>query len=238
MKKTNSNLVLLSMIFVVSLVIANVVTGKLFATGVTLFGIPVVLPGAAVCYAITFLMTDVIGEIWGREEANRIVIFGVIGQIVATTLIILTQFLPAADPAAQEAYNMLLGQNWIFVIGSLAAYLASQTWDVWFFHKIREKYITKYGHNKHRWIWNNLSTMTSQIIDTVVFIIISFGFGFGWLFNREMWPVLGAMLVGQYVFKFILAFLDTPIFYILTRHSHNPKAPKVLYNYQGQQIQK
>lgn len=238
MKKTNSNLVLLSMIFSVSLVIANVVTGKLFATGVTLFGIPVILPGAAACYALTFLMTDVIGEIWGQEEANRVVIFGVIGQIVATTLIILTQFLPAADPAAQEAYNMLLGQNWIFVIGSLAAYLVSQTWDVWFFHKIREKYVAKHGHNKHRWIWNNLSTMTSQVIDTVVFILIAFGIGFGWLFNPEMWPVLGAMLVGQYIFKFMLAIIDTPIFYLLTRNAHAPKDTRILYNYQGQGIQK
>lgn len=238
MKKTNSNLVLLSMIFVVSLVIANVVTGKLFATGVTLFGIPVILPGAAVCYAITFLMTDVIGEIWGRKQANQIVIFGVIGQLIATSLIILTQYLPAADPAAQDAYNMLLGQNWIFVIGSLLAYLASQTWDVWFFHQIRDKYIAKHGHTKHRWVWNNLSTMTSQIIDTIVFILVAFGIGFGWLFNPQMWPVLGAMLVGQYVFKFLLAILDTPIFYLLTRGSHVPQDTKTLYNYQGKAIQK
>ena len=232
MKKTNSNLVLLSMLFAVSLVIANVVTAKLFATGVTIFSIPVVLPGAAVCYAITFLMTDVIGEIWGRKEANTTVLFGFIAQVLATILIMLTQKLPAADPAMQGAYDMLLGQNWIFVIGSLTAYFASQSWDVWFFHKVRTKYVTKYGHNKHRWIWNNLSTMTGQVIDTVVFIIIAFGFGFGWLFDSSMWPVLGAMLVGQYVFKFILAIIDTPIFYVLTRNAeHKQEAAAPVKSY-------
>ena len=59
--------------------------------------------------------------------------------------------------------------------------------------------------------------MTSQIIDTVLFIGISFGIGFGWFFNPEMHSTLFAMMIGQYVLKFILAALDTPFFYLLTR---------------------
>lgn len=219
MKKTNSNLIGINMVFVVALVISNVVTAKLIYTGIGLFGTILTLPGAAVCYAITFLATDVIGEIWGKKEANRTVRWGFVGQVLATLLIILTQYLPAADPEAQEAYNRLLGQNWIFVIGSMVAYFASQSWDVFFFHKIRDKYIAEHGStNGGRWIWNNASTMTSQIIDTVLFIGISFGIGFGWFFNKGMWPSLAAMMVGQYALKFILAALDTPFFYLLTRN--------------------
>ena len=218
MKKTNSNLIGINMVFVVALVISNVVTAKLFSTGIMLFGNILTLPGAAVCYAITFLATDVIGEIWGKKEANRTVRWGFVGQVLATLLIILTQYLPAADPEAQAAYEKLLGQNWIFVIGSMVAYFASQSWDVFFFHKIRDKYIAKHGDTKGgRWIWNNGSTMTSQIIDTVLFIGISFGIGFGWLFDRAMWSSLAAMMIGQYALKFILAALDTPFFYLLTR---------------------
>lgn len=218
MKKTNSNLIGINMIFVVALVISNVVTAKLFATGINLFGTALTLPGAAVCYAITFLATDVIGEIWGKKEANRTVRWGFIGQVLATLLIILTQYLPAADPEAQAAYDRLLGQNWIFVIGSMVAYFASQSWDVFFFHKIRDKFIAKHGSTDGgRWIWNNASTMTSQIIDTVLFIGISFGIGFGWFFDRAMWPSLFAMMIGQYALKFILAAIDTPFFYLLTR---------------------
>lgn len=218
MKKTNSNLIGINMVFVVALVISNVVTAKLFATGINLFGSPLTLPGAALCYAITFLATDVIGEIWGKKEANRTVRWGFVGQVLATLLIILTQYLPAADPEAQTAYERLLGQNWIFVIGSMVAYFASQSWDVFFFHKIRDKFIAKHGSTDGgRWIWNNASTMTSQIIDTVLFIGISFGIGFGWFFDRTMWPSLFAMMLGQYALKFILAALDTPFFYLLTR---------------------
>lgn len=218
MKKTNSNLIGINMVFVVALVISNVVTAKLFATGINLFGTALTLPGAALCYAITFLATDVIGEIWGKKEANRTVRWGFVGQVLATLLIILTQYLPAADPEAQTAYERLLGQNWIFVIGSMVAYFASQSWDVFFFHKIRDRFIAKHGSTDGgRWIWNNASTMTSQIIDTVLFIGISFGIGFGWFFDRTMWPSLFAMMLGQYALKFILAALDTPFFYLLTR---------------------
>lgn len=218
MKKTNSNLIGINMVFVVALVISNVVTAKLFATGITIFGNPLSLPGAALCYAITFLATDVIGEIWGKAEANRTVRWGFVGQVVATLLIIMTQYLPASDPEAQAAYERLLGQNWIFVIGSMVAYFASQSWDVYFFHRIRDKYIEKHGESASgRWIWNNASTMTSQIIDTVLFIGISFGIGFGWFFDKAMWGTLGGMMIGQYVLKFILAALDTPFFYLMTR---------------------
>ncbi|MBQ5998300.1 MAG: queuosine precursor transporter [Treponema sp.] len=217
MKKNETNLIILNVIFVVSLVISNVVTGKLLYTGISLFkGIVVTLPGAGVCYAVTFLVTDVIGELWGKKQADKTVAMGLIGQVFATILIIMTQFLPAADKEMQAAYEKILGQNWIFVIASLSGYLCSQLWDVWIFHKIRECMIAKKGSNHCRWIWNNASTMTSQIIDTVVFISIAFGLGFGWFFKKEMHLVLLSMLIGQYIFKFILACLDTPFFYLLT----------------------
>lgn len=206
------------MLFGVSLVVSNVVTAKLIVTGITIFKVPVTLPGAALCYAITFLMTDVIGELWGKKEANKTVLLGFFCQVVASLLIILTQHLPAADPTVQASYESLLGLNYVFVIGSLVAYFASQSWDVWIFHKIRDKYMKSHDmSNRGRWIWNNASTMTSQIIDTVLFIGIAFGIGFGWFFDRKMWPTLGAMMLGHYLMKFIFAVLDTPFFYLLTR---------------------
>lgn len=208
----------MNVVFIVALITANVVTSKIVDTGLTLFGSPLVVPGAVLCYAMTFLATDVIGEIWGKEEANRAVKNGFIGQLMAAALIFLTRYLPAADAAVQDAYVTLLGQNLMFVIGSLLAYCASQSWDVFIFHKIRNAYIKKHGNfGKGRWIWNNASTMTSQIIDTVIFIGFSFGIGYGWLFNAEMHPTLFGMMIGQYLVKFCLAALDTPFFYLLTR---------------------
>ena len=224
MKKTNTNLMLCAMVFAVALVISNVVTAKTVQTGMPLFGSTILVPSAVICYCITFLMTDVVGEIWGRKEARAIVFGGLACQVLASVLILIAQALPASDDAMQASFDMLLGQNWVFVIASLTAYLCSQTWDVYIFHRLRNHFLAgeataagELPRSSKRWIWNNASTMTSQIIDTVIFIGIAFGVGFGWLFDSSMWGTLGGMMVGQYLCKFLLALLDTPFFYLLTR---------------------
>ena len=215
MRKSDYNLRLLTVIFVVSLIISNVVTGKLVQTGLSFNGIEMILPGAMVCYALTFLMTDVIGEIWGKQQANECVKLGFIAQLTALVLVQLTKYLPAYNPEMQNAYNMVLGQGWLYVLASLLAYYTAQSWDVFIFHKIRNKFN---GNPKLRWIWNNLSTLTSQMIDTLIFITIAFGLGLGWLFNNI--EMLGLMIIGQYLFKAGLAILDTPFFYVMTRRKY------------------
>lgn len=220
MKKTTTNLMVCAMVFAVALVISNVITAKTVQTGIPLFGSTILVPSAVICYCITFLMTDVIGEIWGRKEARAVVIGGFFCQAMASCLILIGQVLPAADPAMQASYDMLLGQNAVFVAASMIAYLLAQSWDVFIFHRIRNRVLVGGGSVRSRWIWNNASTMTSQVIDTVVFIGIAFGIGFGWLFDAAMLPQLGAMMVGQYLCKFVLAAIDTPFFYLLTRKHH------------------
>ena len=223
MKKTTTNLMLCAMVFAVALVISNVITAKTVQTGIPLFGSTILVPSAVICYCVTFLMTDVIGEIWGPKEARTVVYGGFACQVLATCLILIGQVLPAADEGMQNAYTMLLGQNAVFVLASMTGYLLSQSWDVFVFHKIRNRVLAGGGTTRSRWIWNNVSTMTSQLIDTVVFISIAFGIGFGWLFDPAMIGQLGAMMVGQYLCKLVLAALHTPVFYFLTRNV--PKTP-------------
>lgn len=214
-KRNQESLNILTVIFVVTLVISNVLTGKIIDTGLTLFGQPVTIAGAVMCYPVTYLITDIVGEVWGKKEANKIVKYGFTGQLIATFLIIVATYTPCVDAEMQQAYVKLLGQNWIFVLGSLLAYLASQHLDVVLFHGIRDKYIEKYGSTKGgRWIWNNVSTITSQLVDTAIFITISFGIGFEWLWNNQ--EALINMIIGQYVIKFIIALCDTPFFYLCT----------------------
>lgn len=218
MKKTDRNLKILLVIFVISIVIANVVGARVVTSHIKLGPVEIMTSGGALTYAFTFLCTDIVGEIWGKREAQKFVKYGLIGQVFATFMIILTGYLPATDATMDAAYQTLLGQNWVFVVGSLCAYLASQSWDVWVFHKIRDKYIAKHGDTKGgRWIWNNGSTMTSQIIDTVIYASISYGIGFGWFFHKDTLVNLVGIMIGQYVLKFILAALDTPFFYFFTR---------------------
>ncbi len=203
MKRTERNLTLINGVFVTSLLIANVVSSKI----VYFYGMTV--PAAIVAYPVTFLMTDVIGEIWGKEEANKTVRLGFICQCLSLLLIWLAMLLPVAPFADnQSEFVSILGSSFRVVCASMVAYIFSQSWDVWIFHKIRDRYILKHGSTSGgRWIWNNASTMTSQMIDTAIFITGAF---------YGVVPNIINMILSQYLIKVIYAALDTIPFYLMT----------------------
>ena len=184
-----------------SLIIANVVAGKV----VDLFGF--IVPSAVVAYGITFLCTDIIGELYGKDEANKTVKLGFIIQVCSLFLILLAIALPPAVFAQDFSamFSTVLGQSSRVVIASLVAYLISQANDVWLFHKLKAK-----TNSKHKWIRNNFSTMTSQLIDTAIFITIAF---YGTV------PSIVWMVISQYVVKLVIALLDTPFFYYFTKEN-------------------
>ena len=200
MKKTNDNLIVINAVFIMSLLVANVVAGKV----VDLFGF--IVPSAVVAYGITFLCTDVINEIWGKEQAQKTVMLGLKVQLASTVLILLAIWLPPAVFATDFniAFKTVLSQNVRVVFASLTAYTISQAHDVISFNFWRKR-----TNGKHKWLRNNASTLVSQIIDTAIFITIAF-----WgLVPNLLW-----MIISQYVVKAIIALLDTPFFYLLTRN--------------------
>lgn len=199
MQKTDRNLLILNGLFITSLLIANVLSAKI----VSFWGM--VIPAAIVAYPLTFLMTDLIGEIWGKEQANKAVKLGFICQIASLVMIGLAILLPVAPFADNQAqFKSIMGQSFRVVAASLVAYYCSQSWDVWIFHKIRSM------STKHKWIRNNVSTMTSQMIDTAIFITIAF---------IGVVPNIWTMIISQYVIKVVYAALDTIPFYLLTKGS-------------------
>ena len=218
MKKTEKNLYLLYMLFGVALITANCIASKLMILPFQMFGSAVTITCGVIVYPITFLVTDILGEIWGKKEAGLAVKFGFICQVIATAIIVIARYIPAADANMQEAYVNLLGQNTMFVIASLSAYLCSQKWDVFIFHKIRDAYIKKHGSTKGgKWIWNNVGTMTSQLLDSSIYVLVAFGLGFKWLWTPGMLTMMLNMIIAQWLFKVIIAALDTPFFYWFTR---------------------
>lgn len=220
MKKTDKNLYLLYMIFGVMLVTANCVATKIFTTGIYLFGAPITLTSGALAYPFTFVITDIIGEIWGREKADVAVEGGFIAQLMSTGMIILCRYFPATDPGVQDAYVTMLGQSWVFVLASLIAYVCSQNVDVRLFHAIRNKYIAKHDSTKGgKWIWNNTATITSQLLDSIIYVVVAFGFGFKWFWAADTRLLMFNMILGQWIIKSALAFLDTPFFYFFTRNA-------------------
>lgn len=198
--KKNEQLMLWNLMFVTSLIVANVISSKL-----VIIGGHFVVPAAVVSYAFTFLCTDIIGEIWGKEEANKTVKRGLIFQIIATIFILLAIQLPIAPFMAnfQNVFKSVLGGSFRMTLASLGAYLVAQANDVFIFHKLKE--ITG---QKHKWIRNNVSTICSQFIDTSIFITIAF---YGQV------PNLFLVIYSQFLVKVVLALLDTPFFYFFTK---------------------
>ena len=215
MKKTEKNLIILIALFVTSLLTANIISSSgMILTNIYIGKIQLLAPAAVLAYAITFLMTDIIGQIWGKKEADFAVIVGLIAQVLCSALIFLTPIIFKRWFVGSDVYSALSSLGW-FTAGSLVAYICSQTWDIFVFHKIKDWAKKRFGeekYNKQRWLWNNGSTMTSQIIDTVIFISIGFGIGL-----KMRGAELVGLMIGQYLIKFCLALLDTPIFYLFTR---------------------
>ena len=186
----------LTCFFVVSLIVSNIIAAKVVCIGW------IEIPAAVIAYPITFLCTDVISEIWGREEARRTVHLGFVVQIFS---LILAEYMLEF----QSSFAETLGTSARFVLASLVAYGVAQTLDVHLFHWLR-------GRFEPKWMRNNGSTMVSQLVDTVIFITIGF-----W----GVVPNLGWMMVSQYVVKWVFALADTPVFYYLTR-DHGKQAVK------------
>ena len=217
-EKNQTKLHILYMIFAALLVCSNCIAAKQVPVG-TWFGQSISITAGIICYPFTFLITDIIGELYGKKEAQRAVVGGFIGQIFAVLMIIVANKLPGSDPATVSMFNSILGSNWILTTGSLAACLLSQTWDVWVFHKIRDSYIKKHGSTKGgKWIWNNASTITSQLIDSVVFyaglLIMLKTQGITLPFN-----VIVITIFVYWLIKIGIALLDTPFFYFFTRNA-------------------
>lgn len=188
-------------IFITSLLIASIVASKV----IMVFDF-FVLPAAVIAYAFTFLATDIINEVYGKEEAKKTIQLGLVSLIFGSLLIIVAGYLPVAPFAieSQKAYEIILGQNWRIVFASLTAYYIAQLVDINVF-----AYLKKKLDFKHKWLRNNTSTITGQLVDTSIFITIAFS---------GIVPNIGIMILSQYLFKVGLAAIDTPFFYLFTRN--------------------
>jgi hypothetical protein len=202
-------------LFVTALVTSQVTASKLLAfelpVGVPLAGETLVLPGAALAYAVTFFASDCYAELYGRRAAQVMVNVAFLMNFVLLALVYATIAAPIApfSPVGQAEFGSVLGASLPIVVGSLAAYLVSQNWDVLVFHRLRE-----YTDGDALWLRNLGSTASSQLLDTVIFITLAFGLVPLALGGdpRSVSAIL-ALIVGQYVLKLLIALGDTPAVY-------------------------
>lgn len=196
---------ILAALFLSALVASNLIFQKFFhwsPFGLYTFELSVgILP-----YPITFIVTDVVSEIYGRRRANQMVFLGFIASIFTLGIIVVANVAPATDwsPINDETFTQVFGFTYIAVGASMAAYLVAQLVDVQMFH-----FWKKLTNGKHLWLRNNASTFTSQLVDTLVILLI--------LCSLDViaWERFSSLLINGFLFKVLVAMADTPIVYFV-----------------------
>jgi queuosine precursor transporter len=194
---------ILAAIFIAALVSSNMIFQKFFhwnPFGLYEFQLSVgIIP-----YPVTFLVTDIISEIYGKKRANRVVMAGLFASIFMLIIVIVSTEAPATDwsPISDGVFKHVFGFTFIAVGASMAAYLLAQFLDVHVFHFWKK--VTK---GKHLWLRNNASTFTSQLVDTLTILLLLCSFGV------IEWDLFGILMLNGYLFKVIIALFDTPVVY-------------------------
>jgi uncharacterized integral membrane protein (TIGR00697 family) len=207
--------------FVVVLVLTNIIGVKLFLAFPEtlpkgLFGEAITLTTGLITYPVTFLLTDIVCEVFGRRRANLMVTSGFVMSLISLVLIQISLVLPgspawpsgnpdyATVDEMQRAFESVFTLPGILIFGSMTAYLAAQLLDVKLFHFWKE--VTR---GRHLWLRNNASTMTSQLVDTIIVNSIFLGLGLG-----LDWTLVGKIIAASYLFKLLIAAADTPFVYL------------------------
>ena len=192
---------------ILGIVLGNLQGGKV--SDLEVFGYTFTVSMGAIMYSGIYFATDLINEKYGRTFANEAVILGAIANVVVMlTLVLSTYYLPSeiakSSDAVHEAISTLAYYSPWFVIGSLTAYLISQTFDVWMFHKL--KILT---NGKYLWLRNNLSTLSSQALDTLIYTFV-------WVLAGDMTFIVAlSIALTKYIFKIFIALLDTIFIYLV-----------------------
>ena len=204
----NKIYLILAGLFITSLVASNLIFTKIFywypfdinIYGVKLFELSV----GILTYPLTFLITDLISEIYGKRNANQVVTTGIFASIFSILLILISSQVPAigTSPIDDELFNQVFLNAPLAVLASMLTYLIAQYIDIRIYHFWKN--LTK---GKHLWLRNNFSTFTSQIIDTftIVSLLIIFE-----ILPSDKFLVL---VISGILFKVIVAILDTPLLY-------------------------
>lgn len=186
-------------LFISFLIAMNVLGGKIISVG------PFSTSVAFLIVPWSFLVTDIVEEVYGKKKAQEFIISGVIALLVFLLFILLFVALPPSDKyKANSAYVSIFGTSARIVFASIVAFLLSQFHDMWSFWKIRV--ITK---KKYLWLRTNISTLISMVIDTFVFMFLAF-YMVTPLFTASF--VL-SLAIPYLIFKMIWGVISSPLAY-------------------------
>ena len=195
-------------LFITSLVVSNLIFQKFFywrPLEISIFGNQLFeLSVGILPYPITFLITDLISEIYGKKKADQVVIAGIFASFFSMGILWMANVVPAIEnsPVYDATFQKVFALSPVAVLASMMAYLSAQFVDIRFYH-----FWKKLTQGRMLWLRNNFSTFSSQLIDTVAVISLLC------LFGVLEWNLFWGLVLSGFLFKIIIAALDTPFLY-------------------------
>ncbi|MGB0403108.1 MAG: queuosine precursor transporter [Salibacteraceae bacterium] len=201
--KADNLYLLLAGLFIAALVTCNLIANK-FVT-VDLGFKTFIISAGVLPYPVTFLITDILSEIYGRKKTNAVVYTGLVVSIFVLFILYLGSLFPAItqSPVSDEIYSTTFANSWRVIGASMLAYVFAQIIDVRVFH-----FWKKLTAGKMLWLRNNASTIFSQFLDTTLVVLVLF-------FDVKPKNELLSLIIDGWMFKALFALLDTPIFYLI-----------------------
>ena len=193
---------LLAALFITALVTCNLIANK-FVT-VDLGFKTFVISAGVLPYPLTFLITDILSEMYGRRKTNEVVFSGFFASLFVLFMLWLGhQFDATANSPVQNLeYDIVFQNSWRVISASMIAYLTAQLVDVRLFH-----FWKKVTNGKHLWLRNNFSTFLSQLVDTTLVVSVIF---IGVASTGE----IATMVLDGWFFKILIAATDTVFIYL------------------------
>ena len=200
---------LLAGLFITSLVVSNLIFQKFFywyPLDIKLLGNSLFEPSVGILpYPITFLITDLISEIYGKKRANQVVVTGIFASFFSMGILLIANEVPAIEnsPIDDKTFNQVFALSPIAALASMIAYLLAQFVDIRIYH-----FWKNLTQGKMLWLRNNFSTFSSQLIDTSLVV------GLLSVFGVLEWKLFWGLVISGFLFKIIVAALDTPLLYL------------------------
>lgn len=197
--KASGWFLLVSALFIACLLSANITAVKLVTFG------GVVLPAAILIFPLSYIVGDVLTEVYGYAAARRVIWLGFLANLVLVLFILVAGALPGAPglwtEADQQAYERVLGFTPRILTASFLAYLVGEFANAYVLARMKV-------WTRGRWLFSRTlgSTVVGQLLDSLVFITLAF-------LGRVPGSVLLGMVVTQWLAKVAYEALATPLTY-------------------------
>lgn len=205
--------VIVTAIFVTCLITANIIVIKPISLGISLFGLPVSLPAAIIIFPLSYIVGDILTEVYGYRLARRVIWLGFLCNLVAVLAIWVGQLLPPASVwGGQEAYESTLGYVPQILFASFLAYLVGEFSNSFVLAKMKIK-------TKGRWLWMRTigSTMVAQALDAAVFIPLAY-------IGRFDLSFIAMVSVTHWLAKVLYETIATPLTYAVVNYLKRKEA--------------